>query len=189
MNGIPVRETATETIIRPAPGVEMPLVKANIVKKENVGSLMPPGFVDALDARSKRNLFAFLGEIGKPGPFDASKANVARIWSFTASPPDGPAVQADAIPVATLVNGQLPKQDFPDRTYATARFTTATATKQPLVLTGAKSAWLDGKPLALANGRHEAAIPAGQHTLTVTPDRTAPHLKAQCDDVTFLDVK
>ncbi|MEI6537861.1 MAG: HEAT repeat domain-containing protein, partial [Verrucomicrobiaceae bacterium] len=40
MNGIPARETATEVIIRPAPGAEIALVKANIVKKENIGSLM-----------------------------------------------------------------------------------------------------------------------------------------------------
>jgi putative heme-binding domain-containing protein len=189
MNGIPVRETATETIIRPAPGVEMPLIKANIVKKENVGSLMPPGFVDALDAKSKINLFAFLGEIGRPGPFDASKANVARVWAFTSSQPGSAAARDGAIPLATLVNGQLPKQELPDKPFAAARFTAAIATKQPLILTGAKSAWLDGEPLTLTNGRHEAPIPAGQHTLTVSPDRTSPHLKAQCDDVTFLDIR
>ncbi len=189
MNGIPVRETTTEVIIRPAPGMELPLIKANIVKQENIGSLMPPGFVDVLDAKSKLNLFAFLGEIGKPGPFDASKANVARIWIFSASPPEGPAIKDSAAYISTLVNGQLRKEELPDKPYASARFTASTATKQPLILTGAKSAWLDGKPLTLTNGRYESTIPAGQHTLSISPDKSAPHLKAQCDDVTFLDVK
>ncbi len=189
MNGIPARETANEVIIRPAPGAEIPLVKANIVKKENIGSLMLPGLVDGLDVKSKVNLFAFLGQIGRPGPFDASKANVARIWTFTSSPPEGPAVKNSEVFVATLVNGQLNKTDLPDKPYAGARFSVSAATKLPLILIGAKSAWLDGKPLTLKDGRYESTIPAGQHQLTIAPDRSAPFLKAQCDDVTFLDVK
>ena len=189
LTGIPARETATEVIIRPGPGFEMPVVKANIVKKENVGSLMLPGLVDALSVEDKRNLFAFLSQIGRPGPFDASKANVARIWSFTAASPGGPAVKEEPVNVTTLINGQLRKEDMPDKPYASVRFSAANATKQPLILTGVKSAWLDGKPVALTNGRSEAAIAAGEHTLTIAPERSAPHAKAQCDDVTFLDVK
>ncbi|MCE9519368.1 MAG: hypothetical protein K8R87_07435, partial [Verrucomicrobia bacterium] len=189
MNGIPVRETATEVIIRPAPGMELPLIKANIIKKENIGSLMPPGFVDVLDNKSKLNLFAFLSQIGRPGPFDASKANVARIWTFNTSPPDGPAAKDSAVSISTLINGQLRQEEIPDKPYASVRFTASTPTKQPLILTGAKSAWLDGKPLPLTNGRSESTIPAGPHTLSIAPDKSAPHLKAQCDDVTFLDVK
>jgi hypothetical protein len=82
MNGIPARETATEVIIKPGPGVEMPLMKAKIVKKKNIGSLMPAGLVDALGDGDKRNPFSFLSQTGRLGPFDANKANVARIWSF-----------------------------------------------------------------------------------------------------------
>lgn len=189
MNGIPVRETATEVIIRPAPGAELAVLKANIVKKENIGSLMPMGFAEALDAKSKRNLYAFLGQIGRPGPFDASKTNVARIWTFTATAPGAPGAMEDPTYVTTLVNGQLRKEDLPGQPYATARFTVSTATQQPLLLAGVTAAWLDGKPVALTNGRYQAAIPAGPHTLTITPDPAAPHLKAQCDDVTFLDFK
>jgi putative heme-binding domain-containing protein len=188
MNGIPARETATEVIIRPAPGAEIPIIKANIVKRENIGSLMPPGFVDALDAKSKNNLFAFLGQIGRPGPFDASKANVARMWIFSTTAPDATTPRENPVYMITLVNGDLPKAEIPDKPYAYARFSNATPTKQPLILTGAKAAWLDGKPLTLNEGRFETPIPAGEHILTVTPDRATP-LKAQCDDVTFLDIK
>ena len=124
----------------------------------------------------------------RSGPFDASKANVARAWRFTAALPGG-AAAADAVDVTTLVNGQLRTEDMPQKNFATARFSAATATKAPLIFSGVKAAWLDGKPLALANGRSESAIAAGQHTLTIEPDRSAPHAKAQCDDVTFLDVK
>ena len=189
MTGIPVRETAAEVIIRPAPGAELPVLKANIVKRENIGSLMPMGFADGLDAKSKRNLFAFLGQIGRPGPFDASKANVARIWSFTATAPGAPAAKEEPVYAPTLVNGLLPTAGLPEQPYAMARFTASTATRQPLILTGVKAAWLDNKAISLTGGRYETSIPAGPHILTISPDRSAPHIKAQCDDATFMDFK
>lgn len=185
MIGIPVRETATEVIIRLAPGVELPVVKANIVKRENIGSLMPMGFADAIDAKSKRNLYAFLSQIGRPGPFDASKANVARIWKFTASAPEAPESREVATIAMTLVNGNLRAEDRPDKPYATATFTAATPTTKPIILTGIEAAWLDGKPLTLKDGQCTTGIPVGDHQLTVRPVKDAPFMKAQCDDVTF----
>jgi len=186
MTGIPARENATELFIRPGPGVELPILKANIVSRENIGSIMPAGLADAVMGVSRRNLFAFLGDIGKPGPFDASKGNVARLWVFDDQPPGALAKSAAATPVYTLVNGQLPKEFNPGRLYATARFTAATATAKPLLFTGVKAAWLDGKAIDLKAGTYVAAIPAGKHELTVEVDGNAPYFKAQCDDVSFL---
>ena len=186
MVGIPARETATELFIRPGPGVELPLLKANIVSRDNIGSIMPAGLADGLTGVPRRNLFAFLGEIGKPGPFDASKGNVARLWVFDDQPPGALAKSAAATPVYTLVNGQLPKEFNPGRLYATARFTAAAATAKPLVLTGVKAAWLDGKALELQAGAYAASIPSGDHSLTVEVDGNAPYFKAQCDDASFL---
>ena len=187
MNGIPVRETATEIIIRPAPGVELPVLKSAVVQKEIIGSLMPMGFTEALDAPSKRNLYAFLSQIGRPGRFDASKTNVARIWKFTASlSPEDTESPAFA---TTLVNGDLPASELPEPAFAHARFTVSKATRTPLVLTGVFAAWINNQPVTLTNGRCETSLPAGTHTLTVSPDRSAPTLKAQCDDATFLDFK
>lgn len=188
--GIPARETATEIIIKPGPGVEVPVLKANVLKKEIIGSLMPPALVDALSPGDKRNLFAFLSQVGRPGAFDASKANVARIWSFSSAAPSaqGKAAEPPSY-VTTLVSGRLPKADLPNKTYASVRFTAASATKAPLILTGAKEAWLDNAPIKLTNGRYDASIPAGTHTITIAVYGTAPHIAAQCDDATFLDVK
>jgi putative heme-binding domain-containing protein len=186
MTGIPARETATELFIRPGPGVEIPLIKANIVSRDNIGSIMPAGLVDAMDYVPRRNLMAFLGEIGKPGPFDASKSNVARLWVFGDQPPGALAKSAAPTPVYTLVNGQLTKEFNPGRLYATARLTTAAPTSKPLLFTGVKAAWLDGKPLAITNGKAEASIQAGNHELTVEIDGASPYLKAQCDDASFL---
>jgi putative heme-binding domain-containing protein len=186
MVGIPARENATELFIRPGPGVELAILKANIVSRDNIGSIMPAGLADGILGVSKRNFYAFLGEIGKPGPFDASKGNVARLWVFDDQPPGALAKSAVATPVYTLVNGQLTKEFNPGRLYATARFTAAAATTKPLLLTGVKAAWLDGKALDLKAGAYAASIPAGNHSLTVEVDGNAPYFKAQCDDASFL---
>ena len=186
MVGIPARENATELFIRPGPGIELAILKANIVSRDNIGSIMPAGLADGITGVSRRNFYAFLGEIGKPGPFDASKGNVARLWVFDDQPPGALAKSAAPTLVYTLVNGQLTKEFNPGRLYATARFTAAAATKKPLVLTGVKAAWLDGKPIDLKSGASTASIPAGNHALTVEVDGNAPHFKAQCDDASFL---
>jgi len=186
MVGIPARENATELFIRPGPGVELAILKANIVSRDNIGSIMPAGLADGITGVSRRNFYAFLGEIGKPGPFDASKGNVARLWVFDDQPPGALAKSAVATPVYTLVNGQLTKEFNPGRLYATARFTAAAATTKPLLLTGVKAAWLDGKALDLKAGVFAASIPAGNHSLTVEVDGNAPYFKAQCDDASFL---
>ncbi|GDY18411.1 hypothetical protein LBMAG55_17340 [Verrucomicrobiota bacterium] len=186
LTGIPARETTSDIIIRPGPGVEFPVSKANLVKRENIGSLMPAGLVDGLDFVPKRSLFAFLGEIGKPGLFDTSKNNVARAWTFQDQPPGALAKSGAPATIYALINGQLLKEFNPGRLYAEARFTASAATAKPLVLTGVKAAWIDGKALELKAGQSTAPLAAGNHVLVVEPDLTAPYFKAQCDDVTFL---
>ena len=186
MVGIPARETAAELFIRPGPGVEVPIIKADILKRENIGSLMPAGLIDGLDKTLQRDLIAFLGQIGKPGQFDTSKANVARVWYFTNLRPPAEAKAKTSSPTYTLVNGSLLKEFNPGNPYAYTTLTVATATRSPLVLTGVKAAWLDQQPMKLTGGRSTSSIPAGTHTLTVEVDPAAPSFRAQCDDASFL---
>jgi putative heme-binding domain-containing protein len=186
LTGIPARETTSDIIIRPGPGVELPVSKANLVKRENIGSLMPAGLVDGLDFVPKRSLFAFLGEIGKPGPFDTSKNNVARAWTFQDQPPGALAKSGAPATIYALIGGQLLKEFNPGRLYAEARFTASAPTAKPLLLTGVKAAWIDGKPLELKDGKAAVVVAAGNHSLFVEPDLNAPYFKAQWDDVTFL---
>lgn len=186
MVGIPARESATEIFIRPGPGVELPVLKSAVVRRENVGSIMPAGLIDGLNGTQKRNLIAFLSEIGKPGPFDASKADVARLWLFLDQPPGALAKSGAATPVPSLISGRVPKDFNPGRIYASARFTNARPTAAPLQLTGIKAAWLGDRPLRIRDGKVAESIPAGEHVLTVEPDPNAPFFRAQCDDVTFL---
>jgi putative heme-binding domain-containing protein len=186
MSGIPARETATDIIIKIGPGTELPLAKANLIKKENIGSLMPQGLIDALKPNDKRNLFAFLSQIGRPGPFDASKLNVARMWKFTSLAPGAPSAQDSAAYVMTLISGDLRAEDRPDKLYAIASFTAAKSTTKPLIFTGIEAAWLDGKTLDIKDGQCSTPIPAGDHQITVRPAKSATLMKAQCDDVTFV---
>jgi len=182
LTGIPTRETATEQFIRPGPVPEIPLVKANIVKRDLVGSLMPPGLTDALDFTEKRGLFAFLSQIGRPGPFDASKGSIARLWriypgSQAAEAERGDKI-ADAPPAYTLIDGRLPREQFTaalgqmpiagNTVIATAQFQLAATGKTHFNLTGVSKAWLDGQPLAVASEPNPTPeLAAGLHTLAV----------------------
>jgi hypothetical protein len=132
------------------------------VSRDNIGSIMPAGLVDGLTGVPRRNLFAFLGEIGKPGPFDASKGNVARLWVFDDQPPAPSPSPPPPRRSTRSSTASCPKEFNPGRLYATARLTAAAATSKPLLLTGVKAAWLDGKALDLEVRRVRRADPRGR---------------------------
>ena len=69
------------------------------------------------------DLFRFLSELGKPGPFDASKGNVARSWKLRPAGIDlaqfgddkvlnGKLTDAGWTPAFSLVDGRLLKADL-----------------------------------------------------------------------------
>ena len=212
--GIPSRETAQEQLIRTVAG-ELGLPKANIVSKkiaEGGASLMPAGLTAAWTDRERLNLYAFLMELGRPGPFDASKNNVARSWQLTdhiamkeslelkqnPSAPSGSGGVVE-IPVYTLVDGRLTKDLLAEKlavlqtknptVHLTARFQAATAGKAKLNLTGIRKAWLDGQPLAIASEPSPSVeLTAGAHTFTVEVDAKSPPevLRLESPAVSFL---
>jgi len=203
LTGIPTRETATEQFIRPGPVPEIALVKASIVKRDLVGSLMPPGLADALSFVEKRSLFAFLSQLGRPGPFDASKGSVARLWHVYPGAQTAEAGRADKLdqqpPLYTLVDGRLPREQFAaslaplnipgDTIIATAQFQLAAAGKTRLDLTGVSKAWLDGQPLAIASEPNPTPdLTAGPHTIAVQFDAKAlPEIfRVEAQGATFL---
>jgi putative heme-binding domain-containing protein len=202
--GIPTRETATEQFIRPGPVPEIPLVKANIVKKDLVGSLMPPGLADALDFTEKRSLFAFLSQIGRPGPFDASKGGILRLWHLYTGAQLEQAEHGEKIeeapPVYTLIDGRLPREQFTaalqqlpgiagNTVTLAAQLQIATAGKTRFNLVGVSKAWLDGQPLAVASEPNPIPeLSPGVHTLAVQFDVSAlPEiLRVEADGTSFL---
>jgi putative heme-binding domain-containing protein len=203
-NGILARETTGDLILRNAIGQETVVAKKNVAGKEDIGSLMPAGLVNALPSREQLHLFAFLGQLGKPGLYDASKGTVARVWKLLPGAElervmTGKADLSSAANVFTNVDGSLLKEPLQatlqlvpnagDTVVAVSRFQLPAAGHTKLTLTGVSKAWLDGKPLAVASEPQVAVdLPAGEHVLAVKLDtkQLPPVIKAESSDVRFL---
>ena len=197
--GIQVRETAEQIFLRSLTGQETAVVKANITGKTDIGTIMPAGLLDQYPERDRWDLLAFLGELGKPGPYDASKSNVARVWKLypgTATDAALRGAPSDASANAlTLVDGRLLRDQVKealqlvtnpgDVIYAVTQFQSTGKTR--LDLTGIAKAYLDGQPLTIIPGL-APELPAGLHTLTVKLDvPTLPEvLRATSADASFV---
>jgi hypothetical protein len=170
------------------------------------GSVMRAGLPYILTDTARLDLFRFLSELGKPGAFDASKGNVARVWRINAnqgvaSDPasfSGAVTSAAWFPVYGTVNGALLKDEIvaaagsdsrAEPVLAAARFQTPKAGPVTLNLAGLSSpkAWLDGKPVG-GSAEIKADLAAGTHSLILKLDpRQLPEsIKLESQDVSFL---
>src|SRR5260221_612350 len=179
--GIQSRETADEVFLRDAAGTERAVPKAQIKGKTDIGSIMPPGLTATMQPREQLDMFAFLSELGKPGPFDASKGRVARVWRMYPGSAAGEVVNAAFDPVKnpgfagyTLVDGRFVKDLLTeaaaigagdsDVVLLATQFQANGRTR--LNLTGIGKAWLDGQALVLG-GEVAPELANGTHTLVV----------------------
>ena len=80
LSGILVRENNEQLVIRDVSNKEVAIPNNNVRNRTMGGSLMPSGLIDNLSSQERADLFRFLSELGKPGPFDAAKGGVARFW-------------------------------------------------------------------------------------------------------------
>ena len=194
-SGVLVRESNEELIVRDATNKELSIPKKNIASRKVGGSLMPSGLLDALAPNERLDLLRFLSELGKPGPYDASKQNVARVWRVSLT--DDGKVENWA-PVYTTVSGTLQKRDLEGELalanrrepfFAAARFETASSGTVKLHLEGVQTpkAWLDGKPIG-GNTDLAADLPAGTHVfkLKLDPAGLSAGIKLQISDGAFL---
>jgi putative membrane-bound dehydrogenase-like protein len=210
-SGVLVRENTEEVVLRDATGKETAVAKQNISDRR-IGtlSLMPAGLIDALTPQERVDLFRFLSELGKPGAFDATKGNVARVWrvrpgihtleqfgeeKFVSGDLNG----RDWLPVVANVDGQLPAARILDGgapgrylgligLYAGARMQLAQEGKVDLKFSGAPVAvWVDGKALA-ASASVSAEMAAGMHSVVVRldPKKLPPSLRLEASAGTFL---
>jgi putative heme-binding domain-containing protein len=210
LSGILVRETDDQLIVRSVSNQEVSVPKNNIEKRTIGGSLMPAGLVDALNENEQADLYRFLSELGKPGPFDASKGTVARTWRLMprtldlAQFDDVKAIgmdQSNWARALTLVDGRLPKTELtsslkqyesrsPDAIYASTRFEVAKAGQVRIELPSLKKSavWIDGKMVASAPVI-EINLPAGAHSLTLKLDQgnLPDYLRAATSDGTFIN--
>jgi putative heme-binding domain-containing protein len=202
LSGILLRETNEEIILRDATNKEISVPKKNVDSRKIGGSLMPAGLVDVLSPNERIDLFRFLIELGKPGPFDASKANVARAWrinSASTGTNDPEILKSDVktwSPMYTTVRGALPREELKAEQgesrlplFAAARFQTAKGgpVKFKLEGVGSPKAWIDGKPVG-GDSELVVDLSAGTHTFVVkvNVNDVQNHVRLQSPDVSFL---
>ncbi|HVV01199.1 MAG TPA: hypothetical protein VHH88_07530, partial [Verrucomicrobiae bacterium] len=210
--GVLVKESPDQLILRDASGKENTVAKNNIDNRVTGGSLMPSGLVDGLTAGERLDLFRFLAELGKPGPYDASKGTVARSWRLLVQTLDLAQFGDDKAlhtglddkqweTADSLVDGDLLKENLvnamkrvasrdPTAVYAATRFEAAKSGPVDLKFLGARPAmiWLDGEAISAAGLSH-ADVSAGTHVFIakISAKNFPDALKLESSDVTFLN--
>jgi putative heme-binding domain-containing protein len=210
-SGTLAREEPQRLVLHDATDKEINILKYNIEKQTNGNSLMPSGLIDPLTAGERLDLFRFLSELGKAGPFDASKPTVARSWKLMPETIDLAQFGAEKVlsisftnsdwkRARTLVDGRLLKDELaatleqlkwrgPQALYAAARFEVAKDCSVALKLTGADhcSAWMDGKSFSISEST-PAVLSAGTHTLLLKVEaKDLPDsIRLESPEVTFL---
>ena len=198
LSGILVRENSEQLVLRDTTGKEISIAKNNIKTRALGNSLMPSGLVDSLTSAQQLDLFRFLAELGKPGPFDASKGNVARAWKLFPETIDVAQFGNDKVlasklsdagwsPAFSLVDGRLLKGEletslksvasrYPKAIFAAAQVQVSGAEPFMVKVSGNSldaPIWLDGKPLKgerMASSFIKAEATAGIHTLIMKVD-------------------
>ncbi len=210
-SGVLATENADKLILRDSIGKEIDVSKKDIQNRATGGSLMPGGLVDGLTPAERLDLYRFLSELGKPGPFDAAKARVARAWKLFPQTLDlaqfgdekilsTGLTNKEWLPATAMVDGRLVKTDLaaaleevkhrdPPALYAAAQFEVAKTGAVSLKLDGPAAAqvWVDGKAVAGANEFHPE-LQSGKHTAIVKLDakKLPDALRLESEDVTFL---
>lgn len=211
LSGIQIGENADQLVLRNTQGGEFGIAKKNIRSRVAGGSLMPAGLIDGIKPEERLDLFRFLSELGKPGPYDASKGSVARGWKVRPGPHDEeqfgvekavarPLNAPGWIPLLSLVDGRVPTEELSKAlnvsrwtglvaVYAATQIQVPKAGPVSLQVEGGDNAslWVDGKQAG--SGREvRVELSAGLHTvlLRLDPKRLPADLRLKSDDGTFV---
>jgi putative heme-binding domain-containing protein len=191
-----LRSGGGSTVISDAAGQEITLADSAIVKRTDSGSLMPANLIAGLKEQEQLDLFKFLSQLGKPGPFDATKSRAPRVWAvmpLSGAPPEG-ALKGEAslpwIPINGTVNGTLLGSDVAafaggaGQILAAARLQLTQAADLVLTFPQAPSGvWVDGQPVK--NGR--VRLEPGIHKIVVQ-HQGGGDLRFEASAGTFLPV-
>lgn len=210
-SGVLVRENTEQVVLRDATGREITVAK-NDISDRRIGtlSLMPAGLIDSLSPQERIDLFRFLSELGKPGPFDATKGNVARTWRvrpgihtleqfgedrFVSSDLNG----REWVPLFANVDGSLPAARLTEGTipgkylgvvglYAATQLQVPQAGAVTLKFAEAPEAvWVDGKSQKPGESL-TADLSEGAHAIVVRldPKKLPPALRLEASAGTFV---
>ncbi|MCE9605768.1 MAG: HEAT repeat domain-containing protein [Planctomycetia bacterium] len=199
LNGVKVRETDKDLILRNSEDVEITVPLKSIEERAQGMSLMPVGLVDNLTRNELVDLVRYLTELGKVGPYQLKPGRVVRRWESLAMTPQGlEALRRDRLSLVATADKRLTWEPAFSRFDGTLRLDAVAATakvnnvwmKVPpyamvrfefevkqageieLVWNTATNLqiWLDGEPLA-PKGRMRITSTVGRHTVTVVIDR------------------
>jgi putative heme-binding domain-containing protein len=211
-SGILVRENGETLVLRDATNNEKEMAKSRLSdRRMGTLSLMPAGLIDNLNGQERLDLFRFLSELGKPGPYDATKGTVARAWRVRAGLHTDEQFGLDQIVSGDLtgkgwnlvyanVDGALPGERMRDG--ATAGFYVGIVgilagaqlqvTKPGPVTFRLRNAdgaqvWVNGTPAAGA-GEFKADLPAGTARIVVKldPKKLPETLRLEASDGVFV---
>ena len=211
LSGVLVRENNEQIVIRDVTNKEVVVPRNNVRNRTLGGSLMPTGLIDNLSSQERIDLFRFLAELGKPGPYDASKGNVARFWKVRPGTHEVEQFGVDKVvsgdltgsewqPVYSLVDGQLTRDNIENAMkqnkyaglvgiFLGAKFEVASAGAARFKLADAPGAsvWIDGKPVN-AVSELDTQLAAGTHTIVLRfdPTKLPEHVRLESGDATFL---
>ena len=199
-SGILARETAKELVLKDPIRDEIVIAVSDIDEKRVGGSLMPDGLDQSLTDAELADLFRFLTELGKPGPFAVTHRSLARRWQFLNTVPRGLlALDAAALgkllhedsslawnPKYAKVSGDVPLHEA---TSSANQHMVVIRCQVDVVTPGAFTfllndaqgcaLWIDGKALPTRTSV-STELPRGQHTLVFRIDlgtRKDPHLR------------
>jgi len=197
-SGTLARETGEQLTLRDATGKEVTVAKNNIAdRRTGTLSLMPAGLIDNLTPAERIDLFRFLSELGKPGPYDASKGSVARVWRVRpGAHTDEQRGEASIVnsdlsskgwgPVFARVDGRLTPEDLREgvslnpyqwhgvtAVYAATTLNVTKAGAVKLKFNSAPGAlWIDGQPQP-TGAEATSDLSTGAHTIMVRLDPKA----------------
>jgi putative heme-binding domain-containing protein len=192
-----LRSGGGSLVVSDAAGTETTLSEDAILKKTDTGSLMPAGLINSLGEQEQADLFKFISQLGKPGPYDATKSRAPRVWAVM--PVNGEPSQAvmagDAaqpwVSITGTVNGTLLASDVSAMTGAANEVLAATKLElsAPAEVSFSFPAdakptgfWVDGKPVE--GGK--VSLAAGTHRIVLRAPLAAGKVRFEASAGTFL---
>ncbi|QMU31490.1 c-type cytochrome [Adhaeribacter radiodurans] len=196
MMGYLVSNGASEVVMRDVTGMSVPVAKSQIDKIEKIpGSLMPAGLTAGLEKEEFMNLVGFLSKLGESGKFRVPTDRYVRRWETVPGNADlaqkisdagvGGILKANAKtpfkPAYSTVSGHLPIEELPvikgksNQQYSFVKFGVEVLSKGNVDLainsTTGITAWVDQKPIKLADQGVVVDLPQGVHHITLAIDR------------------
>ena len=196
MMGYLVSNGSSEIVIRDVTGMRVPVAKSQVDRLEKIpGSLMPAGLTAGLEKQEFINLVGFLSQLGESGKYRVPTARFVRRWEAVAGNPElakkiaegglGHVVKGNAKivykPTYSTVSGDLLIEELPvikvktNQPYSFVRFSVEVLSPGTVNLaintTAGMTAWVDQKPLKLADRGAGINLAQGIHQIMLAIDR------------------